>query len=349
VVSSVPTVDGDAIQSATPVPGNPDAIPEPPEAIRRTALDITGDQRTAYGKLVALRNFFRDPASGFVYDNGEDAPTGNSYNAIETLLETRQGTAEQFASAFAVIAADLGYRSRVVVGYLPGAYDEPAGIYTVTTHEAHAWPEVEFEGLGWVAFEPSPLERQTAPNDDEEAATATTVPDPVPSNTQPEAGPPTTLPQGGSAGGGSAGRVAGSAVLVLLGLAVAAVAAVGGVVVAKAIRRERRRQGTPAHRVAGAWREAMDRLVESGVTVPASAAATDLAGAPEVAPKAGAPLRRLADITNRARFGGETPDPPMADQAWSAQDDVAAALRAGRSPLARAWLAADPRPLLRRR
>jgi hypothetical protein len=83
VVSSVPIIESAAVQSAAPVPGDPGAIPDPPEAIRRTALDVTGDQRSAYSKLVALRNFFRDPASGFVYDNGEDAPTGISYNAIE--------------------------------------------------------------------------------------------------------------------------------------------------------------------------------------------------------------------------------------------------------------------------
>jgi transglutaminase-like putative cysteine protease len=347
VMSAVTDVDTSAVQSAVPVAGDP-GIPEPPETIRRTALEVTADQRTAYGKLVALRNFFRDPASGFVYDNGEDAPTGNSYNAIETLLETRQGTAEQFASAFAVMAADLGYRARVVVGYLPGAHDDTTGAYTVTTHEAHAWPEVEFEGLGWVAFEPSPLERQTAPDPEDDEAVATTVPDPVPSNTQPEPGPPTTLPDAGGAGGGAAGA-AGSVVLVLVGLIAATVAAVVAIVAAKAARRQRRRQGSPAHRVAGAWRETMDRLVEVGVAVPRSAAATDVAAAAsDVAPAAEDPIGRLADITNRARFGGDAPSETEAAEAWSAQDETSTALRAGRSPVAKARLAIDPRPLLPR-
>ena len=31
------------------------------------------------------------------------------------------------------------------------------GTYTVTTDMAHAWPEVYFEGKGWIAFESTPL------------------------------------------------------------------------------------------------------------------------------------------------------------------------------------------------
>jgi transglutaminase-like putative cysteine protease len=358
VVSAVPSVDPAEVAAAVPVSASGDsgagAMPEPPEVIRRTALEVTRDQRTAYGKLVALRNHFRDPASGFVYDNGEDAPTGNSFNAIETLLETRQGTAEQFASAFAVMAADLGYRTRVVVGYLPGSYDDATGTYTVTTHEAHAWPEVGFEGLGWVAFEPSPLDRQTVQDPEDEDATtapATTVPDPVPSDTQPEPGPPTTLPvaDGSGGGGGPAGPV-GTGAFVSLAVVIAAAAAVAGIVGAKAARRGRRRQGGAAQRIAGAWREALDRLVESGVEVPASSTATDVAGAAGssgVAPAVAAPLGRLAGIANRARFDGRSPGDDDAGAAWSAQDEMAAALRTGRSRIGRLRAAVDPRPLLR--
>jgi hypothetical protein len=61
------------------------------------------------------------------------------------------------------------------------------------------------------------------------------------------------------------------------------------------------------------------------------------------------PLDRLVDITNLARFGGEPPGEPMADEAWTAEADVATALRSSRSVLMRARVAADPRPLLRRR
>jgi len=49
----------------------------------------------------------------------------------------------------------LGLPSRVAVGYTPGDLGSD-GLYHVFGRHAHAWPEVWFDGLGWVAFEPTP-------------------------------------------------------------------------------------------------------------------------------------------------------------------------------------------------
>jgi len=43
----------------------------------------------------------------------------------------------------------------VAVGYTPGDV-QPNGSYQVTTHDAHAWPMLYFDGIGWVQFEPTP-------------------------------------------------------------------------------------------------------------------------------------------------------------------------------------------------
>ena len=45
--------------------------------------------------------------------------------------------------------------SRVAVGFTPGDIDD-AGVYHVRGKHAHAWPEVWFDGIGWVQFEPTP-------------------------------------------------------------------------------------------------------------------------------------------------------------------------------------------------
>jgi len=55
----------------------------------------------------------------------------------------------------AAMARYLGYPARVAVGFLPGDYTG-GGVWRVTTDEAHAWPEVFFPTIGWVAFEPTP-------------------------------------------------------------------------------------------------------------------------------------------------------------------------------------------------
>jgi hypothetical protein len=65
------------------------------------------------------------------------------------------------------MARTLGIPSRVAEGYLPGATNggtaNNPGQYTVTSDDLHAWPELYFAGVGWVAFEPT-VGRGTIPS-----------------------------------------------------------------------------------------------------------------------------------------------------------------------------------------
>ncbi len=49
-----------------------------------------------------------------------------------------------------------GVPARVVLGYTHTA-PNAAGQFTVTTDDAHAWVEADFDGLGWIPFDPTPL------------------------------------------------------------------------------------------------------------------------------------------------------------------------------------------------
>ena len=55
----------------------------------------------------------------------------------------------------AVLARLLDIPSRVAVGYTEGS---PIGHdrWDVRTSDAHAWPELYFQGAGWLRFEPTP-------------------------------------------------------------------------------------------------------------------------------------------------------------------------------------------------
>ena len=55
----------------------------------------------------------------------------------------------------AVLARLLGIPSRVAVGYTPGT-PRRHGRWLVKTSDAHAWPELYFQGAGWLRFEPTP-------------------------------------------------------------------------------------------------------------------------------------------------------------------------------------------------
>ena len=61
----------------------------------------------------------------------------------------------------ALMARSLGIPARVATGFTwgdPVSVDETTGktLYSVTGRHTHAWPEIFFDGLGWVAFEPTP-------------------------------------------------------------------------------------------------------------------------------------------------------------------------------------------------
>lgn len=80
------------------------------------------------------------------------------------------GDSEQYASAMALMARDLGLPSRVVLGFLPKNEDgeitdarteKTSGNGTkieFTGNDVTAWVEIKLQGLGWVAFYPTPKE-----------------------------------------------------------------------------------------------------------------------------------------------------------------------------------------------
>jgi transglutaminase-like putative cysteine protease len=148
------------LQTAIALPANTLAsftrLPDYPEVIKTTAAKVAGSG-TSYERAVRLQNWFRS-GGGFTYS--VQAP-GNGANdaGLETMvafLEQRTGYCVHFASAMAVMARSLGIPARVAVGFLPGVETDTPGQYAVTYARAHAWPELYFEGAGWVRFEPTP-------------------------------------------------------------------------------------------------------------------------------------------------------------------------------------------------
>ncbi len=154
IVSATPTYTPDALRAATSsAPPDPIYLDLPgdfPQSITATAVSVTADQATTYDRMLALQNWFR---SEFRYST--DIPQGHSTSAIEAFLRQRVGYCEQFAGTFAAMARTLGVPARVAVGYTPGI-TQPDGSLEVLGKNAHAWPEVWFDGLGWVPFEPTP-------------------------------------------------------------------------------------------------------------------------------------------------------------------------------------------------
>ncbi len=125
----------------------PDGLPS---VVTETAQGVAGGATTAYDKAIALQSWFR---SNFAYDT--EVNYGNDQNAIADFIAARKGFCQQFAGTFAVMARTLGLPTRVAVGFTSGELRDD-GLYHVYGRHAHAWPEVWFAELGWVAFEPTP-------------------------------------------------------------------------------------------------------------------------------------------------------------------------------------------------
>lgn len=121
-------------------------------SITAAAREQTATATTAYDRAQALADWFR---RDFAYD--ASMASGHDGDAVARFLRDRRGHAEQFASAYALMARSLGLPARVAVGFTPGDADgdDPTRFHVFGRH-AHAWPEVFLGEYGWVAFEPTP-------------------------------------------------------------------------------------------------------------------------------------------------------------------------------------------------
>ncbi|MET1065604.1 MAG: DUF3488 and transglutaminase-like domain-containing protein [Arthrobacter sp.] len=171
VLSVSPQLTPDLLSRATgPAQGVPEQfIRTPdnvPEIVRTTAEAVTAGSTTAYARAMAIQRYLR--SADFAYSlqspvqGGYD---GNGLSVLADFLTQKSGYCIHFASAMAVMARLEGIPSRIAVGYAPGrATGATVSIggqgalpeYEVDARDAHAWPELYFQGLGWVPFEPTP-------------------------------------------------------------------------------------------------------------------------------------------------------------------------------------------------
>ena len=124
-----------------------------PKKVSDTAKQITRDRNSPYEKAKAINDYFTDGTHGFEYS--ETTIDGNSGSKLVDFLTNKHGFCEQYAAAMAVMLRVLDIPSRVVIGYTPGIQSDKQ--WTVTNHDAHAWVEAYFAGVGWTYFDPTPL------------------------------------------------------------------------------------------------------------------------------------------------------------------------------------------------
>jgi hypothetical protein len=263
----------------------------------------------------------------------------------------------------AVMARTLGIPARVVVGFTGGT-KQSDGSYLVTGADAHAWPQLWFDGAGWVRFEPTPASGSPGVAAPPYAAPdrAESLPRASPAPAPPQSAPiPTTEP--GTASDSSA--PGGPPIALLLGLVLCALVAALLALPGAARRRVRRSRLERAARgdAAAAWQEVGASAVDAGLSWDASATIRRQAEGVRSALGSDSGVAAVAAAAESARYGrGATPrstergvrslvvldEPSIDGEAALADDlhDVVAALDALPRTLAARLL---PRSMRRRR
>lgn len=296
------------------------------------------EQVRALQTMLAEGGFFSHGLEGEVLSRA-----GHGAERISTLLGSEQmvGDDEQYATAMALLAREIGIPARVVMGFYPEEDAEGEPVFTATGDTLHAWVEVAFEDHGWVTFDPTPPEDQV-PNDQ------TTKPkaDPKPQVLQPPPPPqepvdlPPTVPddrESEDEGGFDAALLAllvaiGAGVIGILALLAAPFIVIGGM---KATRRRKRLQAErTADRISGGWDELVDRAADYGTPVrPGGTRAEDagVVGSAFAEPRV-TTLARRADLEV---FGPTDPSPEDVTEFWRQVDEIVGGMGQGRSAWSR--------------
>ncbi|PLT47698.1 Transglutaminase-like enzyme, putative cysteine protease [Paenibacillus pasadenensis] len=144
-----------------------------PQRVKELAASATAGQADRYGQVVAVSDYLK---AHYRYSLTEtEAPAPGQDLVDQFLFERKLGYCVHFSTAMAVMLRSVGIPARWVKGFAPGeetasgkapaevraalgsaAAGAGGDVYRVSGLDAHAWVEVYFPGVGWVAFDPTP-------------------------------------------------------------------------------------------------------------------------------------------------------------------------------------------------
>jgi hypothetical protein len=365
--------------------GDPDGVQAPDNLRRWVEQHASGEGGAALADLVGLlreRGFLShaleigdEPPSwttalaGYTF---QPSASGHSLARVDTLfsrlLERESdpraeasgnyvaavGDDEQFATATALIARELGFPARVVVGARLTADDDSVAACEdgeCRARDLSAWTEVLSGDGSWVPIDVTPQWRQSPSLEVTEQRDPEIVTEVRPDSVE-EVVPPAPV-QEDSARDDTDEESSGVdlawlwPVLRIAGLVLLALAILLGpfivVIGAKAARRRGRRlAATPAERIAGGWEEYVDAGVDSGRDAPRVLTRSELAVAYGTASGA-----ELAVVADRAIFSREATTQDDAEEFWRIVDAERRAMRRERGMGRRLLAAVSLRSFLR--
>lgn len=278
-------------------------------------------------------------AEGYVsHGVGDDEPSrsGHSLDRLAEFASVKPmlGDGEQFAVTAALMAREIGFPARVVVGYLADGGDTDT-VRVFRSDDLQAWIEVQERGGAWVQVDPNPEPRRIPERQPDEP---TVVSRPQSALPPPEDRTPledlAVEPDSGSEEPDDDRAAWLDALLAaarVLGIALAVVLLISSpflaVVLAKYRRRRlRRRAPTPVERIEGGWQQFTDTASDYGYPVAAGATRGE-----QAATVGGLGPLVLAAVVDRAVYAPGGPVAGDDERVWEAVDELQARLAAPRS------------------
>jgi transglutaminase-like putative cysteine protease len=350
-------IAGDGYQAVVSLPADPSAgsmagarvsdVNQPlpqgvPDVVKTKAQQYAQGASDPYQVATALATGLRN--AGY-FSHGDDgtlpSPAGHGADRMIKLLSspTMVGDQEQYAVAMMLMARSLGLPARVVMGFDPwqqaggsagsGSSSGLTGPVTITGADVTAWVEIPFDGVGWVAFDPTPdqqkVPQQQSPDQQQNAHQQDVQPPPPPEpperaeTTQiKDKGNPDTNKPNDQQQTHSQSLVSGIPVGAVLGVGIPVVVLALPVLIVLTVKsrraRRRRTSGAPAARVAGGWSEVVDRATDLGVRPAPGATRTETAA--QFDSEFGGSTAVLARTADTSVFSPDPVEPEEAEAYW---------------------------------
>jgi transglutaminase-like putative cysteine protease len=315
--------DAPALADAGVASVAPGEVGTVPDGITEVLDEAVRGARPTFRTALRLEQYLSDNYFVTKAEPKTPLPTGSGWLQLrEFLVDTKNGTSEQFAASYVVLARMIGIPARLAVGYRAPAEDA-GGRTVVRGEDAHAWPEVAVSGYGWVPLDPAGKADGASASQSPLAKATQRVRDDLPPPDEALPDVPTGKPAGEPAPGDGPSIVA---LVAWVGVALVALAvlALFAVPVAKFVRTARRRRRTGVAGVVGAWTEACDLLRAHGTDVTPGMTARDLANV--TTGSIVDSLHRLAVLLDTALWSGHGAGGGAVAAAWSAVRDIRAEL-----------------------
>lgn len=128
-----------------------------PARIPALARQITAGKTTPFDQVSAITRWLRDNIE--YQDTIDSAPPGRDI-VDWFLFDYKKGYCNYYATAEVILLRSIGIPARLAIGYAEGESERSGELFTVRRKNSHAWPEVYFEGFGWLEFEPTSSQPQ---------------------------------------------------------------------------------------------------------------------------------------------------------------------------------------------